>query len=225
MISNILTLIKGKSPVATVTTVAPVATPAPFPTTPVVADAPKPPKMPFGGKAHTLTDEDRAKGAAARKAKSEARKAEKAASKAAEREARKAAAAAEREAARAKREAERDQERLAKFGSELAAAFNYLVKRPEGCTFFGLGDLDCNVSALAVKLAMELPGVRFNTDLKQGDWEVVLKHRKTGAVLILFAQGGKLFFASEYTSPADVPASLTSDLALIVTRAGVSISA
>lgn len=213
MISNILTLIKGKSP-ATVTTAngaasTPVATPAPFPTTPVV-DAPKPAKVPFGGKAHTLTAEDRAKGAAARKAKSEARKAEKAAA---------------REAEKARKVAERDEQRAVFFASDLHTAFNYLTARPEGCTFFALGDLDCNVSALAGKLAMDLPGVRFNTKLKQGDWEVVLKHRKTGAVLILFAQGSKLYFASEYTAGADVPASLTGDLALIVTRAGVSLGA
>lgn len=202
------------------TTLPPAAPVEPVTTVPTQPDTVLPPAapvsgVPFGGKAHTLTDEDRRKGQETRKAKIEAAKAAEAAAK----EAKKAAQREEREAARAAKEAQRKAEKSKNYASDLHATFNYLVGRPQNVNFYHAEDLACNVREFVGNVALDLPGVRFGK-LLDGRWELVLKHRATDTTMVVVLNGKiSLYFATADATTLDQR--FLADLPVLLKRAGL----
>ncbi len=153
--------------------------------------------LPFGGKRHTLTPEDRLKGGLARKAKAEALKAERAAAKA------KTAALPVNPETGSKY-----------FKNTVHAKFNFYTRLMDNdpnvfCEVQG------NAAAYAASLKTFLPNLVLVPAPAQGtDYAIVLKHRESESYVTIVAGQGKLVFCTSL-APETMPASLVADIDLL----------
>ena len=155
--------------------------------------------LPFGGKRHTLTAEDRAKAAATRKAKAEARKAAKAEAKA---------------AAKQTKVVKGGNVTQVYFASELHERFNFLCKLPEADWKVYGRPIQGDLNRFVGRISLDIPHVR-KLDREGYDFMYVLVHRESGQVLVVVGKGDQLAFCVS----EEIADSLKRDLEMLTVRA------
>lgn len=187
----------------------------------------------FGGKANTLTNEQRAAGGrkAAENRRKKAEEAERLKAELAALRAGQAAPAAAPTVAIvpppaapapapvAKTATKADEPAMGKpksAVSELHGAFNFKLSIPTDKKFTVTDTVACDATKLLGQLCLSMPSFGLSSRGQNGyDWTVTLVHRGTGSYLLVCAKGNMVSLASEFGSEAQVPADLRNELVLI----------